>query len=124
MAASLAHARGLLPLGDAHADARALAGMRFERPMATDGLGALAHVLQPEACGLAALRTVHAAPVVLDGELPVRGLFLQQNVHMRRMSVPHGVAHRLLRNAQEGMLMLRRQAGRNRATVEFRSDTA
>ena len=74
---------------------------------------------QPKPVLGAVLRgAVHALAIIRHGQQPVRGLADQADAHMLRMPVAHGIADGLLRDAQQRMLMLRRQAGRRRATLE------
>jgi len=58
---------------------------------------------------------VHPYAVVGDRELPVGGLIGHGDAHEVRVGVPHRVAHGLLRDAQQLVLVFRAQAGRDAA---------
>jgi len=94
-------------------------------PLPTDRAGALSHAGEAKALARVHIGLlVHPYAVVRDRELPVGGLIGHGDAHDVRMGMPHRVAHGLLRDAQQLVLVLRTQAGRRATAFERAGDAA
>src|SRR5579875_712195 len=114
-----------LPPRDLDGDARALAGTALDLELPADRARALAHARQAEAQLRGALGPLlHAAAVVRDGEQPVAGLAGERDADVARPRVAHGIAHGLLRDAQQLVVMLRRKTRLQLLALERAGDEA
>src|ERR1700674_1189276 len=110
---------------DAHAHACAGPWLAVDLPLPADRAGALAHAGEAKALARVHIGPLlHAYAVVRDRELPVGGLIGHGDAHGVRVGMPHRVAHGLLRDAQQLVLVLRTQAGRHATAFERAGDTA
>src|SRR5439155_3372036 len=94
-------------------------------PISADRAGALAHAGEAKALTrvhIGSLQQPYA--VVRDRELPVGGLIGHGDAHRLRAGMPHRIAHGLLRDAQQLVLVLRTQARRGAAAFEGAGDAA
>src|SRR5580700_3798875 len=91
-------------------------------PFSPDRDRTLTHAREPKTLCRRLRLLVHANAVVRDGQRPMRRLINHGDTHYARVGVSHGIAHRLLRNAQQLVFVLGTKARREIAAFERTGD--